>query len=510
MRKAGADIALPSKWEAVCEKSRRDFAYFVKQAWPHVEPEALQWNWHLDLKCDKLQAVTRGDIRRLVIEEPPGFAKSMVTSVLWHAWEWLQYEDSEGIGGPSLRAHYLSGSDSVKNRDSRRCRNLIKSDWYQRMRTTLGHDWTLQDDLDQKTHFGTTEHGERMSDVIGGKVTGDRADKQVIDDPYDVKEATRGTRKRIKQRMQEVVADWDDVLADRLNDEANNPRVLIMQRLDPDDLAGRLEERDEYEIVKVRQEYDPDHDSHPDYDPREERGDLAFPQRITAEVVEERKKSSIYEATNNQQPEDRDGGIYFSRWFYSDPQTKALRSDRVYRRGELPAVSDFDFVAQTWDFSKGATEPDSSYSVGHIIGYVDATYWLFPIEKREQAGFRRMQAMVEELSEQHPDVTRRIVEPKASGPEVVSQLEKKIGGFIEFEPDGAKDVRADIASEPCETGDFMIPHPSHAGPWVRSWVEEVVGFPGSHDDRVDAWSQFVLYRRDREESSGGYLGSIQY
>jgi hypothetical protein len=34
-----------------------------------------------------LQAVTRGEIRRLLITFPPGPAKSLVVSVLWPAWE---------------------------------------------------------------------------------------------------------------------------------------------------------------------------------------------------------------------------------------------------------------------------------------------------------------------------------------------------------------------------------------------------------------------------------------
>ena len=76
--------AIDREWVA-----RRGFAEFVRRAWPQVESASLVWNWHLDAVCEHLEAVTRGDLRRLVINVPPGNSKSLLTSVLWPAWEWV-------------------------------------------------------------------------------------------------------------------------------------------------------------------------------------------------------------------------------------------------------------------------------------------------------------------------------------------------------------------------------------------------------------------------------------
>jgi len=494
MTAASVQIDPPSRREYRALKRQQSFERFVRDAWGEVEGNELVWNWHLSLKADRLQKVTEREIRRLVIEEPPGFAKSLFVSVLWPAWEWLRR--------PEERSQYLSGSDSVRIRDSRRCRNLLKSQWYQRQKQLLWLDWTFSPDQDEKTHFANTDGGERMTGVIGGKITGDRADKQVLDDPYDIKEATRGTEKRVRERMEEVVRDWDDVLADRLNDERTDPRVLIMQRVHEADLAGRLEERASYEVVKVRMEYDPTKAIHEAFDPRNEKGELAFPERFPERVVAERRKSSAYPSTNNQDPQPDKGGIYKAGWFYTTPESDTLDDKNLYR--ELPPLRLFDVITQSWDFSKGSQEPDASYSVGHIIGRMGPQIWLFPVEMREQCRFRRMKEMVRAVSSQWPDVGRKLVENKGSGPEVVEELKGDVGGFIDFEPQGrgSKDVRGDIASEPIEAGDFMLPHPVIA-PWIRDWVRELLRFPAEPNDRVDTWSQFVIWSKSHGGASTG-------
>jgi predicted phage terminase large subunit-like protein len=55
------------------ELARRSFREFVRQAWPIIEPGTpLVWGWVVDAICEHLEAVTQGDIKRLVINVPPG------------------------------------------------------------------------------------------------------------------------------------------------------------------------------------------------------------------------------------------------------------------------------------------------------------------------------------------------------------------------------------------------------------------------------------------------------
>ena len=96
---------------------------FIEQAWPLVEPEAdLYWNWHLDEVCDVLEAVTRGDLKRVIFNVPPGTGKSLIVSVFWPAWEWA-------ISGGAERYLTASYSDVNTIRDNRRLRSIVMSKW---------------------------------------------------------------------------------------------------------------------------------------------------------------------------------------------------------------------------------------------------------------------------------------------------------------------------------------------------------------------------------------------
>jgi hypothetical protein len=69
------------------EKARRSFKAFVMQAWPVLEPSTeLVDGLHIDAICSHLQAVTEGRISHLIINVPPGHAKSLLTCVFWPAW----------------------------------------------------------------------------------------------------------------------------------------------------------------------------------------------------------------------------------------------------------------------------------------------------------------------------------------------------------------------------------------------------------------------------------------
>ncbi len=93
---------------------------FVKYVWPIVEP-AIPFieGWPLSAIAEHLQAVTRGEIRRLLINVPPGFSKSLLTDVFWPAWEWGPQNH------PSYRYVCASYSNHLTERDNMRCRNVV-------------------------------------------------------------------------------------------------------------------------------------------------------------------------------------------------------------------------------------------------------------------------------------------------------------------------------------------------------------------------------------------------
>jgi hypothetical protein len=53
----------------------------VRCAWLHIEAVPFVDDWHIGAICQHLQAVTRGQIRKLLINISPGCSKSLLTFV---------------------------------------------------------------------------------------------------------------------------------------------------------------------------------------------------------------------------------------------------------------------------------------------------------------------------------------------------------------------------------------------------------------------------------------------
>src|ERR1044071_6502398 len=100
------------------EKARLSFKAFVMQAWPVLEPSTeFVDGIHVDAICSHLQAVTEGRIANLIINVPPGHAKSLFTAVFWPAWELIDH--------PETRWLFSSHREPLATRDSLKCRRLI-------------------------------------------------------------------------------------------------------------------------------------------------------------------------------------------------------------------------------------------------------------------------------------------------------------------------------------------------------------------------------------------------
>src|SRR5271168_4065422 len=196
------------------EYATRSLREFVRQAWRVVEPSTpFVPGWHIDAIIDHLEAVTRGDIRNLLINVPPRHMKSLLVSVFWPAWEWIQY--------PERRWLYSSYAAALSTRDSVMCRRLIESPWY---RSRWGHVYSLTGDQNAKTRFDNSRSGYRLSTSVGGSVTGEGGDRIVCDDPHNVSDvASDATRKS-------AIDWWDIAMSTRVNDPKTSAMVIVMQR----------------------------------------------------------------------------------------------------------------------------------------------------------------------------------------------------------------------------------------------------------------------------------------
>src|ERR1022692_2823854 len=154
------------------EKARRTLHEFVVQAWPLLEPATpFVEGMHVRAVCEHLQAVAQGRLRHLIINIPPGHAKSLLTAVFWPAWVWIDHPEARWLFG--------SYREPLATRDSVKCRRLIESDWYQER---WGDRYQLSGDQNQKNRFENTRTGYRVV-VPMSAGTGERGDYVVVDDP---------------------------------------------------------------------------------------------------------------------------------------------------------------------------------------------------------------------------------------------------------------------------------------------------------------------------------------
>lgn len=157
---------LPSLAEVQGERLSRSLVAYQREAWHVVEPHtAYIHNWHIDAITDHLEAVTRGEIRNLLINMPPRHEKSLNVSVFWPTWVWTSQAFVQWL--------YSSYVQALSTRDSVKCRRLIQSQWYQER---WGHVFHMTGDQNVKTRYENDKNGYRIATSVGGVGTGDGAD----------------------------------------------------------------------------------------------------------------------------------------------------------------------------------------------------------------------------------------------------------------------------------------------------------------------------------------------
>ena len=466
------------------ERARRSLKAFVMQAWSILEPSTeFVEGIHIDAICSHLQAVTEGKISHLIINVPPGHAKSLLTAVFWPAWVWIDQ--------PETRWLFSSYREPLAIRDSLKCRRLIESEWYQRR---WGNLFQLRGDQNQKQRFENDRTGYRIV-VPMSAGTGERGDYVVVDDPHSVEQA-ESDRERTA-----AVEWWNGSMSTRLNHPSRGHKVVIQQRLHETDLTGDLLVRGGYEHLCLPEEFEPERRCRTAIgwtDPRNAAGELLWPQRIDRLALDTLKTTLggyRYAGQFQQRPAPADGGMLKRHWWRYwrprgvnlPPVPVKLPDGTIEQRMAVELPIRFDQQIQSWDMAFKDTT-NSDFVVGQVQAASGGDRYLLD-QTRGRMDFPGTVLAVRRLSAQWPGAQLKLVEDKANGPAVIQSLRHEIGGLVEVNPEGGKLSRAAGASPLLESGNWYLPHPM-LKPWVSEFIEECATFPaGAHDDQVDAWSQ---------------------
>lgn len=453
---------------------------FVEDGWPVVEPELpFIPNWHIDAICQHLEWVASGEIQRLVVNIGPGFAKSLLTGVLWPAWMWTWR--------PAWSAIFSSYDGTLSTRDSVRARSVMTSAWYLE---TFRPPWRFTSDQNVKSYYTNSRTGARLATSVDGKNTGFRAHCVTVDDPISA-----GDRHN-HERLEAVIDWWDKVMSSRFRDPRTGTRVIIHQRLNERDLTGHVLAKGGYVHLNLPTEYDPKRKSvtvtksgqHWE-DPRTTAGDLLFPQLYTREVIDQAKidlGTWDFSAQHQQDPLPDTGGIFERAWF------------KFYRRSELPQLYDEDF--QSWDFTFKGKE-DSDYVVGQVWRLAGARMYLRH-ETRGLMGFSASKKAMRDMTRSFPSTHAKLVEDKANGPAIIDELKNDISGIIAATDPGGVLAQAWAAQSFVEAGGVYVPSVED-WPEVEEWLDEICGYPKrAHDDRVASFTQAVKRARRQMRARG--------
>jgi predicted phage terminase large subunit-like protein len=468
------------------ERATRGLREFVRQAWQVVEPfTPFVPGWHIDAICDHLEAITRGDIRNLLINVPPRHMKSLLVSVFWPGWEWICH--------PERRWLYSSYGSHLSVRDSVKCRRLIESPWY---RARWGHVFSLTGDQNAKMRFDNDRSGYRLSTSVGGSVTGEGGDRIVCDDPHNVADVASDS-------VRKTAIDWWDVaMSTRVNDPKTSAMVIVMQRCHQGDLSGHLLEKGNFEHLCLPAEYEgPSRVTSIGFsDPRTEPGELLWPERFGTPEIDALKVSlGSYAAAGQlqQRPSPAAGGLIKRYWlrFWQPPGRDfppvAVRMPDGSVRFEvahvMPHVQE---MVQSWDCSFKDLD-NSDYVVGQVWGRMESSFLLLD-QVRARMDCPTTVKAVRELSRKWPDCCAKLIEDKANGSAVIQMISRDIPGVLPVNPEGGKIARASAVSPLIEAGNVYLPHPMFM-PWVTDFIEECAQFPnGAHDDQVDAMTQVLI------------------
>lgn len=444
------------------EHCRRGLGNFIKRGWRVLEPgQPYVHGWHMDAISEHLEAITKGQITRLLINIPPGTMKSMSTAVFWPAWEWGPQ------GMPSMRFIGASHEENLAIRDNVKMRRLIQSDWYQALWPT-----TMAGDQNAKTYFENDKTGWRQACPVRS-MTGRRGDRVLWDDPHSVEDAHSEAELEGANRI------FRETLPTRLNNPASSAIVIVMQRLSVKDVSGVITGEDMgYEHLCLPMEYEGPRKitSIGFLDPRKEQGELLFPARFPREVVERDKKiMGPYAVAGQfqQRPSPAEGGEF--------------QPDLIEVVDAIPAG------AVTWcrGWDLAATEGAGDFTAGVKVGRLPDGRYIVANAVRKQFGTAKRDQLIKATAS--GDGMGRVKQslpqdPGQAGKGQAAALVSLLAGHqVHTSPEtGDKIVRARPLASQVNAGNVLMLR----GPWNTEFIEELRLFPnGLNDDQVDAASR---------------------
>lgn len=459
---------------------------FLKDAWKVLEPGVpFTPGWHLEAICKHLEAVSNGEIKRLLINIPPRHSKSTLVSVIWPVWQWLHK--------PSTQFLCASYALSLAIRDNRKSRLLIQSPWFQSVYQSA---FTLSSDQNVKSYFENSSRGYRLAVSTGSAATGHGGSILIGDDLHAIDEKESDVAR-------ESCLDWfDTTFSTRLNNPSTGAIVVIGQRIHMDDISGHLIEQGGWEHLCLPAEYDPDRKCSTSIgweDPRKEEGELLWKERFSREILE-RQKYNLgalgYSALYGQNPIPPGGYVFnttYERLFTISPQRDMYHLTtpsgmRSVLASECWELTTSDVAAKEKEANDFTVFAHWAVTPEHDVLLLDLWrgHWTIPQQKEKARQFYRTWYTQRYSAFWFEDVAYQ----SAISQDLLTEGIPCLG----FHPQGDKVMRAVGASIYQEAGKVYF---LRGALWLEDFRKEIYTFPKSaKDDQVDTLSMVCMVVRE--------------
>ena len=415
---------------------------------------------HLQALTERLEAVERGEIKRLICLMPPRHGKSELISLRFPCWYLARHPEDYIV-----QAGY---AESIALTHSRKARDIFCSLEMTRLFPLIHHrpERPGQEQVipeRQAAHeWGATQGGSYYAVGIGGGLTGRGFNIGIIDDP--VKDAEEAASETIRER----VWDWYTTVF-RTRAQPNAAIIVVMTRWHQDDLVGRLLNQakedpasDQWEVLHFKAIIE---------------GKALWPERYPLSVLD-KIRASI-------------GGRAFASLYQGEPtvaEGQIIKREWWQYFKELPV---FKRKVHSWDTAfKDKSQND--YSVCTVWGEADNGFCLLDVW-RGRVEFPELKRVA--ISLHNRDMPNAvIVEDAASGQSLIQELQRNTSmPVLPVKVDTNKVARANAVTPLIEAGKVFLPE---SAPWLYDYIEEMSGFPNAeHDDQVDSTTQALSFMR---------------
>jgi predicted phage terminase large subunit-like protein len=460
---------------------RFDLYAFTMRCFVELNPTTkFMPNWHLEVIASALESCRRGEINRLIVNEPPRSLKSHCVSVAFVAYL---------LGhNPSAQILCISYGQELSNKHALDCRTIMTSAWYQRLFPRA----RLSSQRQAVPEFITTQNGFRLSSSIGGVLTGRGADFIIIDDPLKPEEALSDTQRKA------VNDAYDHTVYSRLNNKTSGCIILVMQRLHEDDLVGHVLEMEPWKLIRFPAiaEKDETHLIQTPYGirPFERRaGEVLHVDREPIEVLNRLRETLgeyHFAGQYQQAPAPLGGGLVKVGWF------------KRYTTENFP--ENFEMIVQSWDTANKPSEL-ANFTVCTTWGIRNKNLYLVHVF-RKRLDYPALKRAVREQAEAFRPQTI-LIEDKSSGTQLIQELTSD--GMYEIKayiPTMDKIMRMSSVTSTIENGFVHLPEKTE---WLAEYVHELTSFPkAKYDDQADSTSQALDWIK--QNSMNSRLGWIEY